>query len=162
MAAVRKSIRNLDASLPIMEAQSIEEQMAPLTAQDRTTAQLAIVFACVALTLAAVGLYGVLCYGIARRSGEITVRIALGAQPGRVIAMILGETISLVIAGLTLGAGLSYSASRLIDSRLYGVARQDPLSLSLATARLLSVALSAAYLPARRASRLDPMTALRE
>ena len=71
-----------------MSARSIEEQMAPLTAQDRTTAQLAVVFGCVALTLAAIGLYGVLSYGIARRTGEIAIRIALGAQPGRVISMI--------------------------------------------------------------------------
>ena len=74
-----------------MSARSIEEQMAPLTAQDRTTAQLAVVFGCVALTLAAIGLYGVLSYGIARRTGEIAIRIALGAQPGRVIAMILAR-----------------------------------------------------------------------
>ena len=77
--------------------------MGPLTAQDRSTAQLAMVFGSVALALAAIGLYGVLAYGIARRTGEIAVRIALGAQPGRAIAMILRETSGLVIAGLTVG-----------------------------------------------------------
>ncbi len=143
-------------------AKSIEEQMAPFLAQDHTTAQLAIVFGCVALALAAAGLFGVLSYGIALRTGEIAVRIALGAQPGRVIAMVLRETIGLVIAGLALGAGLSYTASTLINSRLYGVASQDPLTMALATGLLLLVALSAAYLPARRASRVDPMTALRQ
>jgi ABC-type antimicrobial peptide transport system permease subunit len=151
----------VDAALPIISATSIEEQMAPLTAQDRTTAQLAVVFGCVALTLAAIGLYGVLSYGIARRTGEIAIRIALGAQRGRVISMILRETIGVLSAGLALGGGLAYAASRLIDSRLYGVAPQDPLTLALATGLLLLVALSAAYLPAQRASRLDPMAALR-
>ena len=149
LAAVRKTIQRVDAALPIVSAASIEEQMAPLTAQDRTTAQLAVVFGCVALTLAAIGLYGVLSYGIARRTGEIAIRIALGAQPGRVIAMILRETIGLVVVGLALGAGLAYAASRLIDSRLYGVAPQDPLTLALATGLLLLVALAAAYVPAQ-------------
>jgi ABC-type antimicrobial peptide transport system permease subunit len=120
-----------------------------------------VVFGCVALTLAAIGLYGVLSYGIARRAGEIAVRIALGAQPGRVISMILRETMGLFIAGLALGGGLAYAASRLITSQLYGVAPQDPLTLALAAGLLLLVALSASYFPARRASRLDPMAALR-
>jgi putative ABC transport system permease protein len=132
-----------------------------LTAQDRTTAQLAIVFGGVALTLAAIGLYGVLSYGIARRTGEIAVRIALGAQPRRVISMILRETAGVVCAGLALGGGLAYAASRLIDSRLYGVAPQDPPTLALATGVLLLVALSAAYMPAQRAAKLDPLAALR-
>jgi ABC-type antimicrobial peptide transport system permease subunit len=136
--------------------------MAPLTAQDRTTAQLAGVFGCVALMLAAIGLYGVLAYGVAQRTGEIAIRIALGAQSGRVISMILRETVGVVAVGLGLGGGLAYAASRLIDSRLYGVAPQDPLTLALATGLLLLVALSAAYLPAQRASRLDPMAALRQ
>ncbi len=162
LAAVRQTIQRVDAALPIIHAESIEEQMAPLTAQDRTTAQLVVVFGCVALTLAAIGLYGVLSYGIARRKGEIAIRIALGARPGRVISMILGETIGLVIAGLAAGAGLAYAASRLITSQLYGVAPHDPLTLALAVGLLLLVALSAAYLPARRASRLDPMVALRQ
>ena len=162
MASVRKSIQRVNAALPIMSARSIEEQIAPLTAQDRTTAQLAVVFGCVALMLAAIGLYGVLSYGIARRTGEIAVRIALGAQPSRVIAMILRETLGLVIIGLAAGAGLAYAASSLIASQLYGVAPQDPLTLTVAIGLLLLVALSAAYLPARRASRLDPMSALRQ
>jgi len=162
MTAVRRSIQQVDAVLPILSARSIGEQMAPLMAQDRATAQLAVVFGCVALTLAAVGLYGVLSYGITRRTGEIAVRIALGAHPGRVIAMILGETMGLVIAVLAVGGGLAYAASSLIGSRLYGVAPQDPLTMAMSTGLLLLVALVAAYLPARRASRLDPMTALRQ
>ena len=161
MAGARNAIQRRDASLTIETAGSVEEQMAPLTAQDRTTAQLAVVFGSVALTLAAIGLYGVLSYGIARRRREIAVRIALGARPGRVIAMILRETIGLLIVGLSLGGGLAYAASRLIGSRLYGVAPQDPLTMALAVGLLVSVALSAAYLPAQRASKLDPMQALR-
>jgi len=162
MTAVRRSIQSVDAMLPILSALTIEERMAPLTAQDLITAQLAAVFACVALTLAAIGLYGVLSYGITRRTGEIAVRIALGAQRGRVIAMILGETIGLLVAGIVPGAALSYAASRMIDSRLYGVAPQDPLTLTLAGGLFLFVALAASYIPARRASRLDPMAALRQ
>jgi ABC-type antimicrobial peptide transport system permease subunit len=162
LVAVRQAFHRVDATLPIESASSIEEQMAPLTAQDRTIAQLAVVFGCVALALAAVGLYGVLSYGITCRTGEIAIRIAVGAQPGRVISMIIGETIGLVVAGLAIGAGLAYAAARLLNSRLYGVASQDPLTLALAAALLLFVAFSAAYLPARRASRLDPMAALRQ
>jgi predicted permease len=112
--------------------------------------------------LAAIGLYGVLSYGVARRTREIGIRIALGAQPTRVISMILSETAAVVAGGLVLGGTLAYAASRFIGSRLYGVAPQDPLTLSLASLLLVAVALSAAYVPARRASRVDPITALRQ
>jgi predicted permease len=161
LETVRRTIQRVDAALPILAARSIEEQMAPLTAQDRTTAQLAMAFGGVALLLAAIGLYGVLSYGVARRTAEIAVRIALGARPGRVTSMILRETTSLVAAGLALGGVLAYAASRLIDSRLYGVAPQDPVTLLIATGVLLIVALGAAYVPAHRASKLDPVAALR-
>ena len=114
MAAARKVIQRRDPALTIITAGSVEDQMAPLTAQDRTTAQLAVVFGCVALTLAAIGLYGVLSYAIARRRAEIAIRIALGSRPGRVIAMILRETLGLVIVGLALGGSFAYAASRLI------------------------------------------------
>jgi predicted permease len=162
IAAVRRTIQRIDPALPIMAVEPIEDQMAPITAQDRTTAQLAMVFGCVALALAAVGLYGVLSYGVARRTGEIAIRIALGAQPRRVVTMILREATGLLGAGLVLGGGLAYAASRLIDSRLYGVAPEDPVTLALATGLLLVVALSAAYVPALRASRLDPIAGLRQ
>jgi ABC-type antimicrobial peptide transport system permease subunit len=144
-----------------MSMATIEEQLAPLIAQDRTTAQLVLVFGAVALTLAAIGLYGVLAYGIARRTSEIAVRMALGAQPSGVISMIVRETLGFVVVGVAVGGGVALSMSRVIDSRLYGVAAHDPLTLASATALLLAVALLAAYLPARRASKLDPMAALR-
>jgi ABC-type antimicrobial peptide transport system permease subunit len=136
--------------------------MESLNGQDRIIAQLAIAFAAIALALAAIGLYGVLSYGTARRTGEIAVRIALGARPGRVISMLLHETLGLLAVGLVMGAGLAFGASRLIKSQLYGVAAQDPLTFLLACALLLAVGFFAAYLPARRASRLDPMVALRQ
>jgi predicted permease len=159
-AAVRETVSSVDTALSISDIASIEEQMAGLTAEERTIARLAVVFGTVALTLAAIGLYGVLSSGITRRSGEIAIRIALGAQPRGVIAMILRETIGLVVAGLAVGGALAHLGSRLIASRLYGVAPQDPVTLMLAAGVLLLVALAAAYLPARRASRVDPMAAL--
>mgnify|MGYP003693693899 CR=1 FL=1 len=149
LAAVRKTIQQVDAAAPILSATSIEEQMAPLTAQDRATAQLAVVFGGVALALAAIGLYGVLSCGVARRTGEIAIRVALGAQGARVIAMILGETVVTIAVGLGLGAAFAYAASRLIGSRLYGVAPQDPLTLLSSTGLLVLVAILAAYGPAR-------------
>ncbi len=160
-SAVRQAIQQVRADVPITSARTAEERKAPLTAQDRATARLAVAFAAVALTLAAIGLYGVLSYGVARRTSEIAIRIALGAQPRRVITMILGETSIVVAAGLAAGLGLAYAASRLVDSRLYGVAPRDPATFALATSLLLVVALIAAYLPARRASRLEPTAALR-
>jgi predicted permease len=162
MAEVRKSIERVDAALPILSASSLHEQTAPYTAQDRTTAQLAVVFGGVALALAAIGLYGVLSYGVARRTREIAIRIALGARPGGVVAMILRETTPLVGAGLAAGLALTHAAARLVDSRLYGVAPRDPLTLGAAVALLLLATLFAAYWPAQRASRLDPMSALRQ
>jgi ABC-type antimicrobial peptide transport system permease subunit len=162
MSAVRDTIHRFAGSLPIMSASSLEEEMRPLIAQDRTTAQLALVFAFVALSLGAIGLYGVLSYGVARRTGEIAIRIALGATPRRVVAVILRETVTVVMLGLALGAALSYLASRLTESRLYGVAPHDPATIAFAAGLLLGVALTAAYIPARRASRLDPIAALRQ
>jgi predicted permease len=162
LAAARKTVEKLDAALPVIQALTTDQVIAPRMAQDRTTAQIALVFGAVALALAAIGLYGVLSFGIARRTGEIAVRIALGAQPVRVVAMILRETSGVVVAGLAIGGALAYWAAQFLASRLYEVAPQDPLTLSAAVAVLVVVAMSAAYLPARRASRLDPMAALRQ
>jgi predicted permease len=161
LGAVRQTLRQVDGSLPIVYAHTMETQLDPWTAPNRTTAQVAEAFGGVALVLAAIGLYGVLSHGIARRRGEIAIRIALGAQPGRVIAMVLGETSVLVIVGLAVGGGLTWAALRWIASELFGVSPQDPLTLTLAVGLLLTVALAAVWLPAWKASRLDPMAALR-
>jgi ABC-type antimicrobial peptide transport system permease subunit len=107
-------------------------------------------------------LYGVLSYRVSRRSSEIAIRIALGARSQRVVAMILGESIRLVLAGLAAGGALSFLGSRFIATRLYGVAPQDPLTLASAVAVLLLAAFAAAYLPARRASRVNPIAVLHQ
>jgi predicted permease len=159
---VRHVIQQADPSLSVSYVRTLDEQLAPFTAQDRSTALLAEAFAGSALLLAAIGLYGVLSYGVVRRRSEIAIRVALGAQASRVIAAILKETAGLVAVGLVLGAGLAYAGSRTIENRLFGVAPQDPGTLALAVGLLIAVALSAAYLPARRAASLDPMTALRQ
>ena len=162
LGSVRKIVQGVDPSLPITYARTMEEQLIPSTAANRATAQVAVAFGCVALALAAIGLYGVLSYGIARRRSEIAVRIALGAQPGRVVHMILRETGALVAAGLVVGGALTYAAARWIASELYGVAPGDPAVLTVAAGLLVAVALGAVYLPARKASRVAPMAALRQ
>ena len=118
-------------------------------------------FGAVAALLAAMGLYGVLSYGVARRTNEIGIRKALGAQHRTLIAMILRETAWLLLAGLITGAALSAAAIRLITSRLYGLSPSDPTTVARATLGLAVVAVLATWLPAYRASRVDPLVALR-
>ncbi|HEY1302661.1 MAG TPA: ABC transporter permease [Vicinamibacterales bacterium] len=165
IAALRTAVRQNDAAFVILEATSLDDQMAPLTAQDRATARLALLFGIVALALAAMGLYGVLSYAISARRDEIAVRIALGAVPGRVVSMILADATIVVVFGLLVGGALAYAGARLgeklLASRLYGVAPQDPLTLALSIGVLLVVAFAASYIPAARASKTDPITALR-
>ena len=158
--AVRDAVSATDRTLTVSEISSFDEYLVRLTADDRSLARLAIVFGTVALILAAIGLYGVLSYGVARRSSEIAVRIALGAKPIGIIAMILRQSATMVAAGLVAGGVLTYFASQLIASRLEGVAPQDPLTVTVTIGVLLLVALAAALVPARRASRVNPMTAL--
>ncbi len=160
--AAREAVQDVNPGVAILSSRTLEERMQPLIGREQMTAQLSLVFGVMALTLAALGLYGVLSYGTARRSGEIAVRIALGAQPRRVVWMILWETAGLVLAGLAVGAALAVGASRLIASQLYGVTADDMMTSALASGLLLIVALVAAYVPARRASRLSPMTALHQ
>jgi len=161
--AVREAMSSVDPALTMSEINlsSIDEQMEPFIADERTTARLAVVFGTVALILAAVGLYGVLSYGVTRRAREIAIRMAVGAEAGGIIALVLRETARLIMAGLLIGGVLAYAVSRAIESRLYGVTARDPLTLILAMGVLLLAATAAAYFPARRAARVDPLTALR-
>ena len=109
-----------------------------------------------------IGLYGVMSYNVARRRGEIGIRMALGAEPGRVRRMLLAEAALLVGIGVAAGLGAALAATRLVASLLYGLQPDDPLTLFLSTAVLASVGVLAAYWPALRASRMDPVAALRE
>jgi ABC-type antimicrobial peptide transport system permease subunit len=119
-------------------------------------------FGALALLLAALGLYGVISYSVARRRNEIGVRMALGATRARIIRLVLGEVGRLVSVGVALGVLLALGATRLVATFLYGVEPNDPAMLALAAFTLAAVAIGAALIPARRAARLDPMVALRE
>ena len=129
--------------------------------QDRLLARLSIAFGVVAVLLAAIGLYGVLSYGVARRTNEIGIRKALGAEQGTLVAMILRETSWLLVVGVIAGCALSAATIQLITSRLYGLSASDPVTFASAIVGLLIVATLAAWLPAYRASRIDPLAALR-
>jgi predicted permease len=161
IAGVRRAILSRDPNLPITPARPLSELIDERMLQDRLLARLSMAFGVVALLLAAIGLYGVLSYGVARRTSEIGIRKALGAQHSAVIAMILRETGLLLVVGLVAGTALSAIGMRLIASRLYGLAPTDPAAFAAAIATLTGVALVATWLPAYRASRVDPMVALR-
>jgi predicted permease len=160
--AVRTVLDGVDPAISVGNITSMEQHLSRLTAEERGIARLAVAFGVVALVLAAIGLYGVLSYGVARRSPEIAVRIALGAQARTVMAMILRESTGLVVVGLAVGAVLAYAGSQLVARLLYGIEPHDPRTIAAAVVVLLVVALAAAYIPARRASRMDPMAALHQ
>jgi predicted permease len=160
-SAVRAAIRAIDASIPVYDLITVDQQVDKTLSLQRLLAWLSIFFGGLALLLAAIGLYGVLSYTVAQRTGEIGIRMALGAQPRTVLRMILGETARLIVAGVALGVVLALAGARLVKSMLFGVSDTDPASLAAAAAILLTFAFVAACLPARRASRVDPMVALR-
>jgi ABC-type antimicrobial peptide transport system permease subunit len=161
MAAVRRVVNEAEPAMVITSARTVTESVDRRLVQDRLLAQLSIAFGAVALLLAALGLYGVLSYGVARRTNEIGIRKALGAQHGTVMAMILRETGWLLVLGLVAGSALAAAALRLITSRLYGLETTDPVAFASAIVLLSIVAGLATWLPARRASRVDPLVALR-
>ena len=161
LAGVRRAILSEDSNLPITAASALTELVNRQMAQDRLLARLSMAFGIVALLLAAIGLYGVLSYGVARRTNEIGIRKALGAQHKAVMVMILRETGCLLLAGLVAGSFLAVVGTRLIANRLYRVAPTDPVAIGVAVATLAGVALLAAWVPAHRASRVDPLIALR-
>jgi putative ABC transport system permease protein len=130
--------------------------------REKLLAKLAGFFGALALLLASIGLYGIIAYSVARRRNEIGIRMALGARPGSVLRMMLGESLVVVALGLAVGIPAALACGRLVSSLLYGVEAYDPLTIGATAALLLAVALAASFLPARRASLLDPCAALRE
>jgi predicted permease len=159
--AVRSVVSQLDSTLPIGSVRSFEDQINRQLASDLLTAALAEIFGALAALLAAIGIYGLLAYAVTQRTREIGVRMALGADPGRVGRMILNDVSRLVGIGILFGLPLAYGLSRLVNSMLYGVQAFEFPTVASALLVMVLVALAAAYLPARRATRVDPLMALR-
>ncbi len=158
---IRSVMRSIDGDVPLDNLRTLEEQIHYNIRSDELMMRLAAVFAALATTLAMLGLYGVMAYGVARRRREIGIRMALGAAPARIRGMVMRELIWILAIGLGLGIPLALSATKVIESRLFGVHAKDLTILISATLLLSLTAAAAAYWPARRASKVDPLTALR-
>jgi macrolide transport system ATP-binding/permease protein len=160
-AAVREIVRRVDPRIPVSDIKTQVADIDETISQQIAFAKLCAAFAILALTIACVGLYGSVSYSVARRTSEIGIRMALGAQRVKVINLVLREVTLLGAAGLVVGVAAALATSKFVESFLYGIQRNDPLSLSVAALILLSAAFLGAYGPAWRASRIDPMMALR-
>ena len=160
-SVVRQAVGQSDASVPISDAQTLRDQISGNFDQQRLAARLVSFFGGLALLLACVGLYGVVAQGVARRTNEIGVRIALGAQRGDILSMVLRETLILLAVGVAIGVPASLGAGKFVASQLFSLNARDPFSLLLGIVILGAVSVFAGYVPARRASRVDPIIALR-
>jgi putative ABC transport system permease protein len=159
--AVRNVVWSLDENLPVSEVQTMDAVVARSTAQPRFNLFLLVTFATVAMVLAAVGIYGVMSYSVSRRTHEIGLRMALGARPGDVIRMVVGQAMVLAVVGACAGFVTALALGRFMSSFLYGVRPSDPLTFLAMSLLLGAVAFMASYIPARRATRIDPLLALR-
>ncbi|MBV9396394.1 MAG: ABC transporter permease [Bryobacterales bacterium] len=158
---VREIVRQADSRVPISYLQTQKAQIDRTNVQEITFARLCTAFAILALAIASVGLYGTIVYNVTRRTNEIGIRMALGAQRRRVVQMVLLEVFGTVTAGLAIGLPIALASSKSIQSFLYGTKPNDPLAVTVAVLTLVVAAAAAAYAPAWRASRIDPMAALR-
>ena len=159
--AVRDAIRDLDRGLPISNIGSMEDVMATARSRPRFLTLLLTLFSSLSLILAALGIYGVISYAVAQRTNEIGIRMALGARSGDVVRMIGASGVRLALAGTALGAAGAFVLTRFLSGMLFGVSSLDPLTFVAMAATLIAVTLLACYIPARRASRVDPLVALR-
>jgi predicted permease len=160
-AEVRQAIRKVDSALPIMSIQTLRRQVYERLNQQRLVARLSVMFSLLALILAAVGLYGVMAYWVSRRTQEIGIRMALGAQKSDVLRLVVGRGLAVTLIGTGFGLGAALSLTRLMASSLYGVKANDPLTFIAVSLLIIVVTLLACYIPARRAAKVDPMVALR-
>jgi putative ABC transport system permease protein len=161
VADVRTAVRSLDSEQPIATVRSMEQWMARALAPRSTPTLLLAIFGGVALVLAAIGIYGVLAFGVAQRVREFGVRQALGADAGSILRLVIGQGMRTAGIGAAIGLGGALALSQYLETLLFGVTTRDAGVLAGVTAVLLLVAAAACYIPARRATRIDPLVALR-
>ena len=161
VAALRSVVHDLDSNQPVIKIRTMEENIATSVGEQRFRTTLLGIFAACALLLSLVGLYGLMMYSVTQRVPEIGIRITLGAQTHQIMAMVVGQGLKLALVGIAVGIVGAFALSRILARFLYGVAASDPLTYVAVAALLLAVALVASYIPAHRATRIDPMSALR-
>jgi putative ABC transport system permease protein len=160
-AAIQQQFLAVDALLPVSRVRTLEQVMSESIARQNFNMLLLTVFGAIALTLAAVGIYGLMSYSVAQAKHEIGVRLALGAAPSQILSLVVGRGMRLAGLGVLVGLVSALGAVRLLSRLLFGVKATDPATYALVAAGLSAVALIACYLPARRAQRVDPIVALR-
>jgi putative ABC transport system permease protein len=160
-APIRAELAAIDKKQPIHSFKALEAQVSELIAPQRFTTALMAGFAALAATLAAIGIYGVMSYTVSERTREIGVRMAMGAQTGNVMRMVLRQGMVLAVAGVMIGLGASFALTRVMSGLLFGIQATDPATLAPITLLLLAVALFSCLIPARRATKVDPLVALR-
>jgi putative ABC transport system permease protein len=161
VASVRRSVRAVDVNLPIVQVRTLEEMVDHASVYMAFTMVLLAIAAAVALLLGAIGIYGVMSYIVAQRRSEIGLRLALGAEPRRVVWMIVRQGGLVALAGTAAGLAVAVAGSRVLGSLLYEISARDPVIFGATTVGLLAIALVACWLPARRAARRSPLDALR-
>jgi putative ABC transport system permease protein len=159
--AATKEVASMDQDLPLFSVKTMEEYLSASVAAPRFSTTLLSIFAAVALVLTIVGLYGVMSYSVAQRTNEIGIRLALGAQGRDVLLMIVKQGSKLILLGLGIGLVTAFAVTRLVESLLFGVTKKDPFTFAAVSLLLALVALLACYIPAWRATKVDPMEALR-
>ena len=160
-AALRQTVRTLDATAPVFDVHTVRDDIERSLLRERLVGTVTSLFGALALVLAGIGLYGTFSYTVARRTREFGIRMAIGARAGSIVRLVLGEAVWLLATGLALGLCASWALGRIVSSLLFVIQPSDPVSVAIAAAVLTTAALAAAAIPARRASRVDPMIALR-
>jgi predicted permease len=160
-SAFRRKVRELDPNAPVFNMHTVQAEVDRSLLRERLVGTTTGLFAVLALVLAAVGLYGLMSYGVTRRTREFGIRMAIGARATSIATLVLREAFGLLLAGVAVGLAAAWALGRIIDTLLFGIEPMDPLSTAIAVLLLVAASLVAAWIPARRASRVSPTTALR-